>query len=628
MRAIRRWVALSAPLWLALGTGSTRADPGAAQESGRFRLASGDALGAQAREQCKGIRVFMKGCYDRGAAQGDCDSFWMELPAMPSGFSAEAAQSVCLSVCRAGIPPASPRAETVSTAVNECLAVVKATLEEESGPKSSGALETPFIKGDLTNMAGSTRLLNTYDRFGMRMGYQSSGMVRYGLLNPEVDLHLGGLRMGLGAPVAIQLSESEKEDATAEKGSSRKKGGIRLEDWDETSEYVRLIRYLRYGKKEEHFFFNLSQISSSTIGHGPLMRRYSVNIDPDSTKVSGEIDAYNDYGGFELYTNDIINWNVLGGIAFAKPLSLLSDHWMARTVSLGLTYLVDRRAPVVTRTKSDDPYYMVGTGQPSIARSALVQGLGVDLEMKVVKTAVMDIKPFVDYSWLVPDASPAADPDDPDSLAPTGGGGLTLGVLGRFNLGQRRVHAIRAIAEFRSFSAHYRPSYFDTFYEVQKFVINHDYGRYAGTTRPLPPTKFKDVFMTAADRSRYAGYYLELSYSLVDRLAATIALEGSQLDPGSHFMGHLEAPLGDFLYFFVTYHHRSLADFTQLFSPESGDQLAFAAGRLKILPWFFINGRYFYTLQLGEGMAEVGERYRYYEPNQGFQIDVEVDWDF
>lgn len=93
-------------------------------------------------------------------------------------------------------------------------------------------------------------------------------------------------------------------------------------------------------------------------------------------------------------------------------------------------------------------------------------------------------------------------------------------------------------------------------------------------------------------------------------------------------MGHLEAPLGDFLYFFVTYHHRSLADFTQLFSPESGDQLAFAAGRLKILPWFFINGRYCYTLQLGEGMAEVGERYRYYEPNQGFQIDVEVDWDF
>ena len=51
---------------------------------------------------------------------------------------------------------------------------------------------------------------------------------------------------------------------------------------------------------------------------------------------------------------------------------------------------------------------------------------GMDIETKVVKTAKVDIKPYVDYSRLLASATI-------NGKNANGGGGFTAGVLGRFN---------------------------------------------------------------------------------------------------------------------------------------------------------------------------------------------------
>jgi hypothetical protein len=421
-------------------------------------------------------------------------------------------------------------------------------------------------------------------------------------------------------------------------------GDIRTEDWDEPSEYVRFIRYLQYGKKEDRFFFNMSQHSSTSIGHGTLMRRYANNIDPDSSRVSGELDMYNDYAGFEFVTNSIIDWDLFGGIAFVKPLSFFSDNAMARSLSIGFTYIADRHAPVQLQLVQEETGeyihpFVIATehARPRVRSEAFLHAMGIDAEIKVLKTESVDIKPFIDYSWMMPD-SPGGGIEEPE-----GGGGLTLGVLGRFNFGEETVHALRTIAEFRSFSANYLPGYFDIFYEVQKFMANQRYTHYANQTdctdpgvpvvdkKCLPPTKFYDVFIDRKGDDRHLGFYLEFNYSMVGYMTLTLALEGSDAEEGSHFMAHLEVPAISWLQFFFSFHQRAMQDLGDLFSTDANDKILFAAARLRLLPFLFVNLRYQHTFQILSGWADLDipdRQYRYYEPAHNYLVDVELGWEF
>ncbi|MBW1871395.1 MAG: hypothetical protein JRJ19_04985, partial [Deltaproteobacteria bacterium] len=439
------------------------------------------------------------------------------------------------------------------------------------------------------------------------------------------------IQFGLGVPLALELWSGEWDDVAEAPVGFGNAGSFRTEDWNERSEYVRFIRYLKYGRKEDNIFFNLSQFSSTTIGHGPIMRRYSVNLDPDSTRLSAELDMYNDYAGFEFVVNSITDADLFGAIAFVKPLSFFMDHYIARSLSIGVTYMADRHAPVTLKTKSDQPldrYFLAGTGRPEVQTSAFLHGLGVDLEIKLLKTKNIDLKPYVDYSWFMP-----AKPDGGSLPDPEGGGGFTFGLLGRFNFGEDPIQAVRVVIEFRSFSSNYIPGYFDTFYEVQKYIANRRYYEYASQYNRLPPTKFQDIFIDRTGGDRRLGFYLEFNYSLVEYFTLTLALEGSNANSANNFLVHVEVPATDWFQFFASYHHRAMDSLGDLFSSGAGDRIAFAAARVKVVPFIFLNFRYHYTFELRVDFADLTgdgfeEHYRFYEAAQGWMADIEFGWEF
>ena len=63
---------------------------------------------------------------------------------------------------------------------------------------------------------------------------------------------------------------------------------------------------------------------------------------------------------------------------------------------------------------------------------------------------------FFDYSWFKNDFE---------------NGGFTGGFLGRFNLDKEKKHAMRLQLEFRGHKDTYLPSFFDTYYDVERIEM-------------------------------------------------------------------------------------------------------------------------------------------------------------
>lgn len=316
-------------------------------------------------------------------------------------------------------------------------------------------------------------------RFGLRLGYARLDNSSYLAIAPEIDLHFGDeVALGLGLPLNIRAYADGFYDTHQIK--------FRKGDYSTAADFARILRFLTVGKKEDQFFLNVSQLFAATIGHGAIVRRYSANLagpqEPFgyNKRVGAQLDAYGKYGGFEAFTGDVVHpQHFLAGLAFVKPLGWISGPLRDTLgwTSLGLSAAADLEAPY-TLQRGADGYPTTGdsdvcpdptvatcdNGQPIVKETRRAQLIGVDLESKIVKTENADLKPYLDYSRLLDIGSPTG-----VGAKANGGGGLTLGMLGRFNAGDVKVHAFRVVVEGRYFDGNYLPGYFDTFYEVQKY---------------------------------------------------------------------------------------------------------------------------------------------------------------
>ncbi|MDP1827312.1 MAG: hypothetical protein Q8L48_28820 [Archangium sp.] len=471
-----------------------------------------------------------------------------------------------------------------------------------------------FVKGELSMYLGSDRLAVKNTRIGVAAGLDRFLDSYYALIEPMVDLRLFDAKLGIGIGVPLRIEIVNL--AQLEGKPFANAGRLRVEDYDTFHDFGRILKYITYGRKEDQIYVSAGQRYASSIGHGAITRRYSPSINPDYPRASAQVDMYNDYGGFELMTNDLLEWNQLSGLAFFKPLSFFKpQNLMAKTFSIGVTGGLDWAAPF---TISADQYKSrLGVdGRPLVTSMKPAALIGFDAEMKVVKTDTVDIKPYVDYSLLF-----------------GGDGGFTAGVLGRFNVAASRevVHAFRLVVEARFLGSRYAPSYFDTFYEVDRFAyLNKDYrtdqtvgaGNYVPKQRYLLETGLQQRF----------GYYVEGSWGVRNVVGLTLALEGTSASPAVNFVAHLEVPVLSFVQVFGSYYLRGVESWTELGTPNFpgrqgviglfGDKsIAFAGARLKILPILFLNGRVYKTFRVNADLGRFDNQF-------GFAVDLEIGYEF
>lgn len=586
-------------------------------------------------------------------------------------------------VCKPGEKPkakkelAEGEVACVEKAARACAQGEKPLKPEQLAPGQRACVEmasdrgVPFLKGELTRF-GDVQLTNVRSSFGVGIGVAAIDNVYYAQLRPDLNVYYGPFALGLGAPLRFEVANFSGVDPTQGAAAVQEQifgnaGRFRVEDWDQVEDFLRPIKYLTWGKKEENIYASLNRMHSLTIGHGQLVRRYTPNVDIDEDRLMAAVDGYNDFGGVELMAGPFPVPRIAGGLGFIKPLSFFNpEDILSKSWSVGATYVLDLNTP--TRLDSrlnpadqrlqvvvDETNQLVWPQRPNPVGD-MVHGVGIDTEVKVLKLDFIDIKTYADYSHLFfPADSSAVGAWDAFS-----GGGFTLGGLIRMSFGQTPVrdikdeteevkagrapremkagHAVRFRLEGRTFAPTYLPSYFNTLYEIDRF----QYGVADRDLRATLPTKIGFLASQVNEPWR-AGVYTELSYAWVDAFGITAVYEdATALGSGGPVRArnvalHAETGGLGFLQLFATYHYRTFEDFGGMFSFKTDNEILYAGGRLEILPILFINVAAQRSFRVGFGDDDLefqkdarGNRFS----SIGFEnvwagtADVELGWQF
>lgn len=523
-----------------------------------------------------------------------------------------------------------------------------------------------FVKGELVGTA--VRPLTRRNFLGASGGISALPATADTVLNnfyftvePQLDLRsqlYQDLRVGLGVPLQFELYDARgaferclavARDAKqsgasqdmivtatgdcieAEKGNATENfGRLRAEDWDETSDFAKVIRYVTIGGEERPFYLNVSRIYGHSVAHGTAIRRYNPNLDYNTARVGVTFDAYHRFIGFESMVNDMLDPDVLGLLAFVRPFEPAFSHVLPlRNLSFGASVAVGLDAPRLVAYEPglfepsvDKPIPRVDSDlNPVVVDDATVTILGFDVETKLIRTQNADLKVYFDVQQILDH-----------------GRGFTLGTLWRFSFGRPATMALRIRAEGHLFDPDYLPSYFDSFYDVQKLQYLPA-GYFSGAVAYYP-TKLAYLEANAGGKQRLGGYF-EATHTFVNLLTVGLAVRGSvgigqpraagfqgpqftnydacgwqgeRLDcaaagtvtvaePGyGSLLLYGEIPFRRFLQAFISYEAFSTslnAAGLDLFELDGDNEVLFAGARLQLLPVLFVQAeaRRFYFLQ-------------------------------
>ena len=472
----------------------------------------------------------------------------------------------------------------------------------KDAPDAPASVEHKFIKGDLI-YPGTRRLLSRFDHVGVALGLNIIENDVYVTVSPGMAWYFD-FGFAMSAHVPLQLMALDVA------GSDFAFGGLKLrrQDWDEISDFAKIIRFATYGRKEEQIYISINTMRPSTIGHGMLMKNYQGDIDVDRSLTGFVFDAYNDYGGFQLQLNDITFQNrVLAGLGFIKPLSLFMDDVYSRSFSLGGEYIADLRAPRCVRLRKGSDRCVQGVGHAAgfnpftgvslddtfvrtdpdmgrfVVEEVLVHAVGGSVEVKFFKDEAADMKIYGTFHKYLNDG---------------GGDGAAVGLLGRLNVGDEWISAFRLRGEYRTFTDGFMPAYFNTLYEIQKYAY-----LYEARDFQVGPTKYQQVFgdpengFARPEHGRRHGFNVDLNWGLfrgkrsAKQLALGLGLQESTGPHDTYFYAHIEFPMLEWLQIFGTFLRPNAASIKDVFTSRS-DAIILTGIRLRILRALFINAHY------------------------------------
>lgn len=511
----------------------------------------------------------------------------------------------------------------------------------------------PFIKGDLAHV-GTRVLVSRFDHIGVRAGPRVIDKEIYLGVAPGLALYPKPWAFSFHVPLNLLALEA----GTNEFGGFR----IRREDWDELSDFAKVIRFITFGRKESPLYFTITSLRPYTLGHGEIIQNYQPSIDLDRILTGAVFEAYNRWGGFQLQLNDVTFGNrLVGALAFVKPFGYL-DGGMLSTFSLGVEYAGDFAAPRCIQISEDEPRCVPGSGNAAgfdpltgqsrddtfirtdadlrrpFVEETTVHALGASAEIKVLKSDASDIKLYTTFHQFI-----------------GAGSGLALGSLGRFNLrDDLTTHAFRVRAEGRSFSSRYQPAYFDTLYEITKYqAIPGSSPRYQ-----IGPTKYQKIFgdpengFVLPDSGRELGYNLEFSWAWFEgsrsgkQIAVAIGVQESTRDDDTNFYAHAEIPLVKYVQLFGTFLRANAQGIGDVFTGDLDNVVLLSGARVQLLPFLFLNATYSRIFRIVRGggrefhlgneniVDEAGNPSPFFTNDRIFEsvdtlfVDLEIGWEF
>ena len=227
-------------------------------------------------------------------------------------------------------------------------------------------------------------------------------------------------KIGIGLDLVLLLGNVTNEETGENEFKVLAENG---EEWNSLSNYLRALRFIRYGQPAEPFYAHFGAFDYITIGHGFIMSGYS-NHDRRGLRLNARLQ--NKFG-IETVINDIGNPSVLGGRVYYRPLGRFE---------LGGTYLTDTNPNLDNDLKTEE--------DPLVA-------MGVDIGIPIMSSDALQIDLYNDLVFL----NTKIGSNDKKELAKGNASGIGLSAF-------KSIFKL----EYRIFGEKFIPTIFDHNYDV------------------------------------------------------------------------------------------------------------------------------------------------------------------
>ncbi len=282
-----------------------------------------------------------------------------------------------------------------------------------------------------------------------QIGFKA-GMVNIGgqaYLGLRLQTEFAVKRFGIGVDVPLLFNANT--------------GEIRTEEYYQGIGALRLIRYLRFGRKKvDPFYIRLGDITGTYMGYGLLVNNYSNAVSFERRKFGVTFDVLvRKTFGLEGFYSDFnpVSFNLLGLRPYVRPLGR-TEIPVLQTLEVGVGFVTDRdKKSVKTTGFPEQNYGIVNQG---------MSAWSVDLGLDVISTSYLRITPYAQYGGLLtPDTLKRSLQNAGINYKP--GSGASIGAAARLKiLGD--VLLLDARIERVWFSDFFIPQFFDIGYEINK----------------------------------------------------------------------------------------------------------------------------------------------------------------
>lgn len=262
------------------------------------------------------------------------------------------------------------------------------------------------------------------------------------------DLSLG--KIGIGLDLNLEFDSD---------------GKLRDENFNEFTDYLSIIRYVRYGQKNDKLFVKLGALDYYTLGHGSMMYMYNNSPSFDNRKIGLVFDAdFGDYGFESIYGN-FAQAGVVGLRGYIRPLRFTSLNLIPiiRNLEVGASFATDFNENAgITEGYYDTLAQKFVTTYDEDA----INILGFDLGLPIISLNMFSTELYFDYTNIL-----------------DFGDGFATGILMNLNT----LGAVTASLKFerRWNNEHFLPAYFNSFYELERFNVDKSSGAFTSKAQLL-----------------------------------------------------------------------------------------------------------------------------------------------
>ena len=334
----------------------------------------------------------------------------------------------------------------------------------------------------------------------------------------ELDLYgsfeFSMLGFGIGLPVRFLLVNKDNIPTTGG-------GAFPKEDWDDARDWVSILSYFHYGHSGDMFYFYFGEQRNRYVGNGSIVGAYFGDLKLFHPTRGVNLEVNSDYAGLDFFIDDVIPPNVVGGRAYIKPLSFFNKESYGNNLEIGASYFADVSAPdsIIGEVKfaADKKIY---ERDISVASKPGIQIFGFDVNFRLLAMKYYQLTIYADINHIA-DA----------------GTGLHFGAKHKLMLPGSKDMQILSKWEARVMESDYIPSYFNTFYDIEReyyksHCVNSDSGECKSSgeagNKDIPATKSHYV-KDHADGKWTGGYYFDLVFDMTGVFSIGASFEHNKM---------------------------------------------------------------------------------------------------